>query len=316
LRDAQDPAVILLNARGDYLLNLPALRALSWLFGGRLRIICRPGARRTFFPDVRARGVHEPDLDFRSLDERFDPAAVARDVGPCDLFLSLNPWHARSMDRLRDLFSPARSIGYHRSFDVSLPLDFSKHNIDLAFDLPRAIDPSLKVEDFAEPPSMEETSVLVASQIRAAVPPGRRIAIVHAETKADKVWPPDRFAAVLDWLLERHSDFVALDIGLEDMGLSRGRHADRVVPCAGLPLSVAIALVQYADLFIGIDSCFLHAADLYRVPGVGLFGPTDAHEFGFRFAPHRHVSGEGSMMGIGVDEVICATGDLLREVDS
>jgi ADP-heptose:LPS heptosyltransferase len=33
----------------------------------------------------------------------------------------------------------------------------------------------------------------------------------------------------------------------------------------------------------------LHLADLYQVPGVGLFGPTDPSEFGFRFARHLHV---------------------------
>src|SRR2546422_7821916 len=29
-------------------------------------------------------------------------------------------------------------------------------------------------------------------------------------------------------------------------------------------LELALAILRYADLFLGIDSCFLHAADLFR----------------------------------------------------
>jgi ADP-heptose:LPS heptosyltransferase len=316
VHDAENPTVILLNARGDYLLNLPALRALSYLYGDKLKVVVRPGARRTFFPGLRARSFHEPELDFsKSLDERFDFEALARDIGACDLFLSLNPWHARSIDRLLERLAPARSIGYHPAFDVALPLDFTKHNIDLAFDLPRAIAPSLEVDSFAAPPALEEASETVAARIRASIPPSHRIAIVHAETKSEKMWPVDRFVAALDWLLDRYPDFVILDIGVKDMGLDRGRHGGRVVHCAGLPLAVAIALTRHANLFLGVDSCFLHAVDLFRVPGVGLFGSTDAHEFGFRFGPHRHVGGKVSMTDLEVEEVIAAIEDLLQEVN-
>ena len=52
-------------------------------------------------------------------------------------------------------------------------------------------------------------------------------------------------------------------------------------------LNAATALTrdQHADLFLGIDSCFLHAADLFRIAGIGLFGPTDPFRFGFRLSP-------------------------------
>ena len=48
----------------------------------------------------------------------------------------------------------------------------------------------------------------------------------------------------------------------------------------------------------------LHAADFLRVPGVGLFGPTSPHQFGFRLARHVHIRGGESMADICEDEVL------------
>jgi hypothetical protein len=55
----------------------------------------------------------------------------------------------------------------------------------------------------------------------------------------------------------------------------------------------------------------LHAADLARVPGVGLFGPTRSATWGFRFGPHRHLD-ERKMADITVDEVLRALEDLAQ----
>jgi hypothetical protein len=49
----------------------------------------------------------------------------------------------------------------------------------------------------------------------------------------------------------------------------------------------------------------LHAADLFRVPGVGIFGPTDPQKWGFRFSTHKHITSD-SIMSITSEEVIDA----------
>jgi hypothetical protein len=56
-------------------------------------------------------------------------------------------------------------------------------------------------------------------------------------------------------------------------------------------------------------------ADLCRIPGVGLFGPGEltslgSVEMGFRFGPHRHVQGHGSIRRIDTDSVLNALDDL------
>src|SRR4029077_19855198 len=85
----------------------------------------------------------------------------------------------------------------------------------------------------------------------------------------------------------------------------------RLLSLDGLPLANALALATLSDMFLGVDSCMLHMADVSRVPGVGLFGPAPddplgAQEVGFRLADHLHISGEGSMTDVKVPDVLNA----------
>jgi hypothetical protein len=57
----------------------------------------------------------------------------------------------------------------------------------------------------------------------------------------------------------------------------------------------------------------LHVADMARVPGVGLFGPTSAKEFGFYIGPHIMIQADGSMDKIGIDMVTEALNRVVAE---
>jgi ADP-heptose:LPS heptosyltransferase len=82
-------------------------------------------------------------------------------------------------------------------------------------------------------------------------------------------------------------------------------------------LELAMRLVGYSDLFLGIDSCFLHAADLYRIAGVALFGPTRPSLWGFRFSPcARDLSApaaDGAMASLTPASVLEALLSVARE---
>jgi ADP-heptose:LPS heptosyltransferase len=287
--DAADPLLVFVNARGDQLLNLPTIRALADLFQGRLSVAIRRGASDDFFRGLNVRQFLELDLDFSSLDQRFDADDLARRMGTCDLLLSLNPWHAAPIPRLLELLRPKWSIGYHQDFDETIKVDFGKHNIDLGFDLARRLKPALCVEDFAQPPVLDAQAVAWTDALLGQLPLPARFVVLHGETKADKMWPTERFVQVLDHVLEQQPDLWVIDIAYDRMPHDTGRLGERVIPASGLPMRYALAVVARSSAFLGVDSCFLHAADLFRIPGVALFGPTDPHEFGFRFAPGRHV---------------------------
>jgi aryl-alcohol dehydrogenase-like predicted oxidoreductase/ADP-heptose:LPS heptosyltransferase len=313
MRSARNPALVFMNAMGDHLLNLPAVRALSEMFGGNLQFVCRPGARATFFPSLQFRRVCEPPTFCANLQYCFDPAPVASELKPIDLLLCLNPARSDAMDGLLSLLAPPSSVGFDAAYRVALPLDFSKHNADLAFDLVRFLDASLQIEDFASPPDLSPQALNFAAEIRRLLPCHAPLLVIHADTKAEKMWPAARFRGLLESLFARVSNLFVLDIGLGNLGLDRISNSDRVIHCGHAPLASQIALVGIADLFVGVDSCFLHAADLFRVPGIGLFGPTSPHEFGFRFGPHRHVVGGPAMEDLLEESVLAAIESLHDE---
>jgi ADP-heptose:LPS heptosyltransferase len=113
---------------------------------------------------------------------------------------------------------------------------------------------------------------------------------IHGDTKPNKVWPNKNWNDFAALVLERNRNLYLADLGVRPIEFEEELPHDRILPLGMLPMSDAMAIVADSNYFIGVDSCFLHMADLCRIPGVGIFGPTDVHEFGFRFAKHRHVA--------------------------
>jgi ADP-heptose:LPS heptosyltransferase len=324
LLQARNPAVYFSMFIGDSVLTLPTLRALAEMFAAPLTLMCPKTAFDLCFREVSPRFVDitgvvpaGPAIGGHT-GRTLDYEALATEIGTVDLFLNAVPWDTPSNGLARFLWrrlAPTWSVGFPTDdYDIVVPRDLP-HSADVTFKLARLFDPALRIESYAypvpRPPAVQDE----VRAIRAAVPAGVKVLVVHADTNWEKKhWPATRFVDVLDRFLTRHRDFVAWVVGMGHEELNVGRERDRVFPHLGLPLDLAMGLVASADLFLGIDSAMLHAADLARVPGVGLFGPTEAALWGFRFAPHRHV--EGSTMGdITVDEVLAAMEDLVGQRD-
>jgi hypothetical protein len=311
LLNARFPTLLFSNGVGDHFLNLPAVRAVATLFPGRLTLICQSGLGRIFFYGIRFKSICEvPMTTFRGR-RQFDADWVAGKVGPCDLLISLNPWHSSSVDRLLQCLAPDFSIGFSPEFKRQIRLNFRKHSAELGFDVVRALDRSLRLDDFSAAPIFPRHFVEQAQRVWRAFPSGFRVLAVHADTKTHKMWPTRRFIKLLDMFLERRPDFLALVVGTADLELDVGHHGSRVIPAYGLPLATSALLVAGSDLFVGIDSVMLHVADLFRVPGVGIFGPTSPDEWGFKFSPHRHVCAEGRMSTLSETTVLEALEQLL-----
>ena len=342
--NADRPAVIYTSGgAGDHILALPALRALTNLFPEQLTLICVEGSERIFFTEVDVRRILEVEtfrdggrivikalpnqnvttggdrVDngnikfYRGPDWTFDADVVARRLGECDLLISLTPWHSPAADKLLEIISPPHSIGFAKTFQTAIKPDFTQHLADVFFAVPRSLDSSLIAEDFIGPPFLHIRHRERARQFRQVIPSEFRILIVHADTLPHKMWPADRFATILDNLLENHRCLVVLVVGSQNLQFDKGRHGERVIPCQPLDLATSLGLVAEADFFLGIDSCMLHCADIQMIPGVGLFGPTDPATFGFRFASHRHVYGQGTMNSISIEEVLDALEPLLSD---
>jgi ADP-heptose:LPS heptosyltransferase len=341
-----DRPVVIYNSGGlgDHLMSLPALRALAYLWPHRLTVVCVPGASSLFFTNIDILQAEEtttfythcgkpggillnpmpvhgpaegrsgapfPDAEWLTWKPwTFDSDALARKLGSCDALLSLTPWHSPAIDRVREILDPEFSIAFSSGFMIHLPENSSRHIADLFFDVPRALAPSLDINDYAAGPIVAQKYRDDAAAIRKLIPKTMKVLLAHCDTKPDKEWDPRRFAAVVDRFLSQHRDHVCFIVGNRSFRSAVEKNQDRVFHCFPIHIATAFALVEHADLFLGIDSCMLHCADLHKVPGVGLFGPTNAATLGFRFARHKHACGDGKMESISTGEVL----DALNEV--
>ncbi|SOX55063.1 hypothetical protein MAAFP003_3745, partial [Mycobacterium ahvazicum] len=315
------PALYFAANIGDAVLTLPTVRALSDMFDAPLTVLSPKVSFDLCFREVSPRLVDVtgvPETGPSALPVRSpDCAALAAQLGPVDVLINAVSTNL-PMDAFRDLrrrLGPTTTIGFagdYAEYDVTVPKQ-AWHACDLLFKLARLFDRSLRIEDYAQPVSIPSSVQEQARSMRAALRPGTKLLVVHADTDwKEKRWPVTRFIDLLNRFLSSRPDFVAWVVGMGLEDLTVGRERDRIVPHLGLPLDLSMSMVAHADLFLGIDSCMLHAADLARVPGVGLFGPTRSLTWGFRFGPHRHLD-QLRMADISVEEVFAALHDIADE---
>src|SRR5690348_16681357 len=226
---AKRPALLFMNARGDHLLNLPAIRALTQLFPGALRLVCRTGARATYFPYLDFQTVHEVESRCRNLQYDFDAERVATELGDTDLFICLNPIRGDSSGELMRLLGAPPSVGFDPAFSTYVPVDYSIHSADLAFRVVRALSPQLRIEDYARPLELLRSETSFAASLVGALPPDHALVVVHPDSKPDKMWDWASWRALLERLLRNCPRLTVLDVGLEQVDARCEACADRII---------------------------------------------------------------------------------------
>lgn len=287
-------AVFQMSGLGDQLMAWPTLRALDHLLPGRLHLLLGRGLH-DLYRDVAvprdARRIRWRDQDRRELE-------IPADLGPADLFVSLACWSAPSLLELGRAVAP-RTLGFFPGFSERAPYQPDRNMFDVLFAIPQHLEPWLRIEDFAEPPLLAPVAVTAARRLLAErVQTGHRVLFVHTDTRPEKMWPGERWAAVLAALLAADPQLSAVVSGAVPLEHPRLHALD-------LHFELALAVLGQCHGFLGVDSCFLHAADLFRLPAVGLFGPTEPRHWGLRFTPHaQHVTAPGTMAELEASAVL------------
>jgi ADP-heptose:LPS heptosyltransferase len=185
--------------------------------------------------------------------------------------------------------------------DYWLPYDQRRHEVLRYLDLvtllgaqPDGFELDLPVvpEDYAELERLAD--VVDLSALRA----GRYLGVHASAGGPSRRWAPERFAAVVDALLDEHDlagCLVTAGAGQEDDSarvVSAARHRDRVTDLGGkTTLGSLVALISQVRLYITNDSGPAHMATALGTPSVIVFGAANPAVWGpLEQAWHRVVA--------------------------
>ena len=159
------------------------------------------------------------------------------------------------------------------------------------------------------------------ARARQLLPDGRPIiALGPTANWAPKTWPAERFAALFQSLaagpLPGAIPAIFAGPGPEEAAMAAPLLAalpGAIDLCGRLSLPEVAACFGRAALYVGNDSGLMHLAAAAGTPTLGLFGPTQAAEYGP--SGRRAVavlSRDGTMAGLPVSDVLAAAIDLLK----
>ena len=164
--------------------------------------------------------------------------------------------------------------------------DPRKHSIENHLELARPLRLRL-VEFQMELNNQPETIKTVAQHLQTAgVQAGDRLVGVHAgwggRTRTPnqtclRSWPPDRFAEVVRWLVQKRGARVVLTGSADDRPLTRHIASSAGVPCMDLAGQLSLlelaALIERLNAYLTVDTGPAHMAAALGTPLVTLWGP-------------------------------------------
>ncbi len=301
------------NGYGDYVLALPALRALCACAPRPLVLVFGEGPHLVLVRELAADRVLTVPYTAAWPQKDFDPAPVLAEVGGCDLFISLCPYDCSGQDSLLRQLNPRRSIGFMEGFEERIDYRAEAHEVDVVFGIAKAIAPDALIGSYDAPVRLSQSADDAALRMRTALGPQSTLIVAHIDTRPDKAFPRQRFDRILQYWLNADAQRFALLINEQRRDWPATGAGGRCGFLHGASLENSMAATKLADLFVGVDSCMLHIADFERRGGIGLFGPTDPRRYGFRFSREAVVRNlrAGESPAALDDEVIIEAGNAL-----
>lgn len=287
LKEALRPAIFYCNALGDHLLTRPTVLALQRIFGGKLSCIGAGRMPDLFFPDARFKAIKRLFFTETSeFDHGFSVDAALRACQEFDLIISLNPWHSLQTEELRQRLRPIPFFGLAPELGFISVREPSEHMVDYTFQVALALDQSIRLEEFVSLHPIAPIDFHRARQLKDILPKDKKVLAVHTITKAFKCWPIDHFRDLIEGFLLANPDYIAVIVDPIDLDLDAHSCSDRTFCLDGIDMGTATHIVATCDAFVGIDSFFLHVADIALRPSIGIFIATSPEQWGFRFSPH------------------------------
>ncbi len=178
------------------------------------------------------------------------------------------------------------SDGRGFSLTIRVPVKGIKHEAELYLDTARAVGIAVEraaLEFYPRPQEQERAQALLdkAHPLVAIHPAGGRNPGMYLPVKR---WPPERFAAVADRVIENLGGSVVLLGGPGDEGVAGAvneRMTNEPLDLTGrLTWGETGAVLEKCDLCLGNDTGALHLAVAVGTPVVAIFGPSDPRIYG------------------------------------
>jgi ADP-heptose:LPS heptosyltransferase len=140
-------------------------------------------------------------------------------------------------------------------------------------------------------PSSEETEWARRFVSEHVAPGARKLAVHPGAGKVQNIWPPERFAEVVDLLSQRVRLSVFVLEGPRDTGsVSRFCRVSRVprTVIRGRSIGHVAAIMQQCDLVLCNDTGVMHVSSAAGARTLAIFGPTDPSRWAPR-CPNLHI---------------------------
>lgn len=302
--------VVKLSSLGDLFHALPAVHLVKTQTGATIDWVCHDiyTGLVSCFADVdrviafpraaywRKRGAFLADLRAREYDLVLDLQGLLKSA-------LLVARMARAGRRIGPSFSREGARLFYDA--VSGPTDKNRHAVEENLDTVRYLGLTAGPVEF--PVRFPEPAQRFARPAVGLLPCSRR---------ADKNWPPERFAELARAVRNRTGATVVLlgsqaDVAVCD-GLARGLGEGAVNLCGRTTMVELGGVLKGLDLLVTVDSGPMHMAAAVGTPVVAVFGPTDPLRTG-PYGPRHMVVRKGRRLSdLPVDDVLQATLRMLQ----
>ena len=152
-----------------------------------------------------------------------------------------------------------------------------KHEVEYALDVLRAIGITPAQKELFMPLSAEAQWQINGILMESGITPRQKIITVHpAASCPSKIWPPERFAKLIDSLSTTYGLKTVLISGPKDIEKAKMvlkfMHTKPVTFFGNLNLKELAALLKRSSLFISNDSGPVHIACAVKTPVIAIFG--------------------------------------------
>lgn len=152
-------------------------------------------------------------------------------------------------------------------------------------------------EDFQIVTGFEARSRAAAFLADYGIGPDRRLVYANPAARWEtKFWYAEGWADLADSIIEHLDALVVFGGSRDDLAhiepIARRMKHPPFIAAGKLDLAASVALLQRADLYVGVDSGPMHIAAFAGTPVVALFGPTDPARVGPYGDGHRVVRRE------------------------